>query len=135
MQCRSKRAGMSGILYCLPALICPSLVEKMMWIIQSILSVRADYFEIHHTHVAHGQDRIFATLMTIRMIFIAMIKLSPWVVLVLAWIPLSCFLMAERAKDKRVIKSWKFWHLMWHVTGAAISFIVTSLIHNGSPFL
>ena len=67
-QCRSLLAGGSGCLYALPLLVCPSNSEKMLWVLQAVFSVWADYFQIHTNSVAHGLDRVFATLMTVRMV-------------------------------------------------------------------
>ena len=60
MQCRNLWAGGTGVLYALPALVCPTWPERAMWCVQAFLSVWADYFHIHHDSIAHGLDRWYA---------------------------------------------------------------------------
>lgn len=138
--CRSIMAGGSGILYFLPALVCPSNFEKMMWVLQAFFSVWADYFHIHHRSVAHGIDRWFATAMTARMIYLAATRLQPWTAMT-ALGPISCFAGAGGAKKKMNLEAWHQWHLTWHITGSLLSLGTMHMIYfcegqvEGSSFL
>jgi hypothetical protein len=77
-QCRSLIAGGSGILYALPALVCSNNhpLECVIWIVQAVLSVLADYFHVHHDSLWHGVDRIFATFNLIATILRAVAMLN-----------------------------------------------------------
>jgi len=155
-QCRSAMAGLSGILYAMAALACPSPWEKALWCLQvprwrasqenmkspyypsglcflphaqAALSVWADYFQIHHDHVAHGIDRCLATFNTFRMILLGLHRLQPLVAL-LGVIPLTCCFRAAGAKADNDLDGWMFWHGAWHVTGAALITCIMAAAHG-----
>ena len=62
-QCRSAKAGLTGVFFALPMLFCQqNRYEQAWWILQAITSVLADYFYIHTLSAWHGVDRIVAQL-------------------------------------------------------------------------
>ncbi len=128
-ECRSIMAGLSGLLYALPALVCPSPLEKCMWVLQAFFSVWADYIHIHQDHIAHGLDRIFASAMTARMIAVGASRLQPWFV-VIAALPLGSFSRAHIAKSNKALDAWKFWHFMWHCTGSLSVLLTAWVVHT-----
>ena len=121
-KCRSLLAGGSGILYALAALGCPTLWEQAMWVSQALISVWADYFHVHHDHVAHGIDRYYASFMTMRMTFICFTRLQPYMAL-LAVIPIGCCSRSAKAKADRDVDRWIFWHFWWHAAGSLLTLL------------
>ncbi|KAG7346001.1 DDE superfamily endonuclease [Nitzschia inconspicua] len=97
-QCRSLFAGGTGVLYCLPALVCNNdRLEQGTWILQAVFSILADYVYIHGSSIFHGFDRYYATYNTIVTLWRATRQLHPFV-LITAIIPIACFVLANRAK-------------------------------------
>ena len=128
LQCRSIIAGGTGIMYALPALVCPTWWEKSLWFVQAICSVVADYFEIHHKSYWHGIDRCVATMMTIRAIVICATILRPWIALI-ALVPLSFYVGSSRAKKSKNLEAWKRSHCGWHVSGSLLVLLTSSCIN------
>ena len=129
MQCRSLIAGGTGVLYALPALACPTPAEKSLWFVQATCSVVADYFMIHTKSYWHGVDRIVATLMTFRAIFLVAMALRPWIVVVAA-VPLSWFFAGARAKKTHDLEDWKRCHCGWHISGSLIVLVTSAFIDH-----
>lgn len=123
--CRSVWAGGSGILYALPALTSTiNPLEQCRWILQAVLSVLADYVHINDTSFVHGLDRWYATYNTVRMLWQCAQYLHPCMLL-LAIVPISCFVLANGAKKSKELRQWQWYHGGWHVTGSvAVAFAV-----------
>jgi hypothetical protein len=130
-RCRSLIAGGSGILYALPALVCSSNhpLECVMWIVQAILSVLADYFHIHHDSMWHGVDRFFATFNLIATIVRAGTRLNSRV-LPFAILPVGCYVAANRAKTRLDLRAWHWYHFLWHVTSSWLTMLVVYLLYS-----
>jgi len=143
-QCRSMTAGLTGILYAMPSFFvlgpaAPAgssdnatllLLERTAWIVTACFSVWADYFHIHRPSVAHGVDRIWATAMLLATIWRGGTLLAWWSPFVGAALPVTCFVLASRAKKRLKLRSWHYWHCGWHVTGAIIASFVVYSIHR-----
>ena len=129
-KCRSILAGGSGVLYCLPALVCQSNpFEQCTWIAQGILSVIADYFFMDRDSLAHGIDRISATTLFVSMTFRAVTKLRV-TSLVLSIVPFFAFVLANRAKQKLDLQLWIYCHFLWHLTSSISTTIAIYLLYN-----
>ena len=128
-QCRSIRAGGSGCLYALPALATSNRWEQAIWITQAILSVWADYFNIHHSSFAHGADRIYAFTNLVQIVVRGGTILPPWVPLIVI-LPISCFMGAGRAKKTLDLEAWHWWHFGWHLTGGICAMLAVYLIDH-----
>jgi hypothetical protein len=129
-ECRSKMAGLSGILYALPALAAAGHpYDQIMWTVQAMLSILADYFYICQDSIWHGIDRYFAIFNAITVVLRVSVVLS-WEIILLVIIPMGCFVGANRAKNKRNIDSWHVWHCLWHVSGGSLLGLVIYMLHN-----
>jgi hypothetical protein len=128
-QCRSLRAGGSGCLYALPALATSNRWEQAIWITQAILSVWADYFNIHHSSVAHGVDRVYAFTNLVQIVVRAGMILPPWMPLVVI-LPISCFIGAGRVKKTLNLEAWHWWHFGWHLTGGMCAMLTVYLMYH-----
>jgi len=130
-QTRSLIAGGSGILYTLPALASPSTarVEQTAWVIQAILSVWADYFHVHHNHVAHGIDFVWATNITILTIIRSAIWLEWWFVII-SVVPIGFRIGTENCKQSNNLALWHWLHFGWHVTGSLQCTLAVYLLYN-----
>ena len=131
-QCRSILAGGSGIMYALPSLLVTSLdyTEKIMWIVQAVLSVLADYVHIHHDSIWHGIDRYFATFNTLATLYRATRMLNPYFCLGCLMLPLGSYVAANRAKNAKKLIQWQYCHLAWHVTGSLLVLVIVYLIKH-----
>jgi hypothetical protein len=130
--CRSKWAGLSGIMYLLPALAAfGHPFDQIMWILQACLSILADYVYICQDSFWHGIDRCFAIFNLFTILGRASIVLH-WSVGLLTIIPVSCYVCANRAKTRKDARAWHFWHGMWHVTGGPLACLVIYIIHHGA---
>ena len=128
--CRSKRAGLSGILYALPALVANGHpYDQIMWTVQACLSVIADYCYICQDSFWHGVDRYFAIFNLLMIIARAWNALT-WIFVALAFILVSCYMGANRAKNQSDVKSWHFYHCLWHVTGGTLACLAVYMIHT-----
>jgi len=131
-ECRSILAGGSGCLYALPMLVCPSYGEKMLWVLQAFFSVWADYFNIHRRSVSHGLDRLMATSMALRMVWIGISRIKPVMALSVI-VPLFCYSRSHAAKARLDLNSWdgwKAWHFGWHLTGSLLSLGMMLVVHS-----
>jgi hypothetical protein len=128
-RCRSLRAGGSGCLYALPALATSNRWEQALWITQAILSVWADYFNIHHSSFAHGVDRVYAFANLAQIIVRGGTILPPWMPLI-AILPISCFMGAGRAKKTLNLEAWHWWHFGWHLTGGICAMLTVYLMYH-----
>ena len=130
--CRSKRAGLSGILYALPALVASGHpYDQIMWSLQACLSILADYVYIGEDSCWHGVDRYFAIINLLAIIGRAYNSLH-WSVGLLTIIPVSCYVGANRAKTRKDVNAWHFWHALWHVTGGPLACLVIYILHHGT---
>lgn len=93
----------------------------------AIVSVWADYFEIHRRSYVHGLDRSFATVMLLRALYCVLVELQPWTLL-LASFPIVCYSRSAGSKLKLDIEGWKFWHCAWHISGGLLGVALWSLI-------
>lgn len=135
-QCRSWMAGGSGILYCLPAFVSPTnSLEQFAWIIQAIFSVMADYIFIDQESIFHGIDRYYATFNVFATIVRASMKVDLSFVVVATTIPLFCFVMANRSKQRLDLQAWHYWHGAWHMTGAVVVSFVVHLLYSCQSFV
>jgi hypothetical protein len=135
-ECRSLFAGGTGILYCLPALCCHNnRLEQAMWIVQAMCSVLADYVCVTDDSIIHGADRFYATFNTVSTLWRAT---QHWnggmeqrlLLLCTAVLPLSCFVLAHRAKSQGNLLDWQWYHGWWHITGSiAVALTVYVLYH------
>jgi len=130
--CRSIMAGCSGILYALPAFVCPrsAVFEKSIWISQAICSIMADYVHIHENSCWHGVDRILAASNFIYLLYRGIGKFHWFWVLVWSLLPASCFIGGTIAKDNGNVQAWHYYICGWHVTGGLIVTLVVYLLHN-----
>jgi hypothetical protein len=130
-ECRSWIAGGSGILYCLPACFCTNNhLEQGAWILQAVFSVMADYVCVDRDSIFHGLDRCYATYNVLAMVCRALVRLHLHGVIVATITPLSCFVMANRAKQRLDLRAWHYWHGAWHVTGAAVVSFIVHLLYS-----
>lgn len=129
-QCRSILAGGSGILFLLPAFFCKgNTFEQARWVVSAFLSFMADYVCIVGDSWFHGIDRVVATTNAITLIFQAATQLQAFTAFT-AIIPISTFIMADRAKQQGNLESWKYYHFLWHVTASLnIAFAVYLFYH------
>ena len=130
-RCISKLAGLSGICYALPALVCSSCWEQGLWVVAAFLSVWADYVHIHEDSVFHGLDRVYASFTMLRCILLGVAHLEPWM-LALAALPLACFVKGRDAKALPEPSAWIFWHTLWHVSGGLLVCLGTWQMHAGA---
>jgi hypothetical protein len=129
-QCRSKMAGLSGILYALPALVSPGHpYDQIMWTTQALVSVLADYCYICQDSFWHGVDRYFAIFNAITVVLRVYVVLS-WKIALLAILPMACFVGANRAKNQKNLDAWHVWHCLWHVSGGPLVGLVVYMLHN-----
>lgn len=123
-------AGLSGALFALPAFVSSGHpYDQIMWSVQAFLSIMADYFHIHHDSVWHGIDRYFALFNLITTLLRTLGSLNAWTVL-LAAIPVRCYVGANQAKEERDLESWHFWHFMWHLTAASLVCLIIYMLHE-----
>ena len=144
-QCRSLRAGASGILLALCALVVDTVFERALWIIQGVLSVTADYACICGDSYMHGVDRVFSICNVLRMMSITVTTLRAWVGMLTIPLPCLCFVLASMAKKKNNIERWKWCHFAWHLSSLISCFVVCWLVTqcstggssttNHSPFM
>ena len=129
-QCRSTWAGLSGILYCLPIFFCYNhRMEQIAWIIQAFLSIMADYLHIHHESYWHGIDRFYATYNVLSTIVRASYGLH-YTIICTSIIPISCFVLANQAKNQQNLQSWQYYHGWWHLSGSIIVAYVVYLLYT-----
>lgn len=134
--CRSWMAGGSGVLYCLPALFCGGdRLEQCAWILQAVLSVMADYSLIDRDSVVHGVDRCYATFNVLATVYRASAggTLDLPTVVGAASLPLSCFVMANRAKRRLDLRAWHRWHGAWHLAGAVVVSLIVRVLYSPLP--
>jgi len=128
--CRSKRAGLSGILYALPALVAfGHPFDQIMWSLQALLSILADYVYICQDSFWHGVDRYFAIFNLLSILARASGSLH-WSVGLLSIIPLSCYVNANKAKTLNDVNAWHFWHCLWHVTVGPVTTLAMYMLHH-----
>lgn len=128
--CRSKMAGLSGILYALPVLVATGHpYDQRMWTVQAFLSIVADYFYIGQDSVWHGVDRYFAIFNILTIVWRAYVGVS-WQIAMLCIFPVSCYLGANRAKNHLDVQAWHVWHCLWHVTGGPLACLVVYMLHH-----
>ena len=101
----------------LPCLYLDSPREQLLWILQAVFSVLADYFYIGQNSVLHGIDRWWATSMTIYSIYRVTNAVGPEAGLICVP-PLLCFAIANRAKRQADLKFWIKAHFMWHLVAS-----------------
>jgi hypothetical protein len=124
-------AGGSGILFCLPAIVCQTnYLEQFAWILQATLSVMADYVFVDQESIFHGMDRYYATFNVVATICRALLTVDLSVVVVATVVPLSCFAMANRAKQRLDLQAWHHWHGAWHLTGAVVVSFIVYLLYS-----
>lgn len=115
-QCRSAKAGLTGVFFALPMLFCQqNRYEQAWWILQAITSVLADYFYIHTLSAWHGVDRIVAQLSLLGLVVRGFFFLKLWAICALVSLPVSCFALATQAKDQGDISRWHWCHCLWHI--------------------
>lgn len=118
-ECRSLVSGVSGILYCFPALCCNgNRFEQIVWTLQAVLSILADYVYIGGESWIHGIDRIFATTNAATLALRGAMSLNFVFTVVATSVPISTFILANRAKQQLDLKGWIFYHFMWHITSS-----------------
>uniref|UniRef100_A0A7S2SMK2 Uncharacterized protein n=1 Tax=Rhizochromulina marina TaxID=1034831 RepID=A0A7S2SMK2_9STRA len=132
-QCQSWVAGGSGLLFLLPVAVCPERWEQGIWLLQATLSFLADFVHIHHDSVFHGLDRVFATGMVVRLIYIACTRSHPAMAL-LAVPPLLCIVVGTSAKNRLDLETWKIWHGLWHLSASLLATLVMHTIHSCEAF-
>ncbi len=131
-ECRSEWAGLSGVLYALPALVSSGHpYDQIMWPMQACFSILADYFYICDNSFWHGVDRYFAIFNVVAITVRACLHLRGHVAL-LVILPVSCYIAANRAKNRKDLRSWHLWHCLWHVLGGPLACLVMFMIHNCS---
>jgi hypothetical protein len=129
-ECRSMMAGLSGVLYCLPALFCKShSIEQYVWLTQALLSVMADYVYVDKDSWVHGIDRFVATTNAFAVLIWAASGLKVNI-MIIGIIPISTFILANRSKQQRSLQSWIYYHFLWHLTGSIGVAFVFHLLHN-----
>jgi hypothetical protein len=132
-------SGLSGLMYALPLLSHNrmTVLGKLSWVLQAVLSILADYTYIGHSSPIHGIDRYLATFNCFRVIAVG-VDAKLWLHVVLAPIPLAFHLFARIAKvDMNEAKdagrmedfeghknNWVVMHGWWHVTGALLIFLM-----------
>jgi len=132
--CRSVISGCSGLLFCLPAFFCKSnRLEQFNWVLQALLSVMADYVYIGTDSWIHGIDRFFATTNTFAIIARAAFALNSNAITI-ALIPISAFVLANRAKEQLDLKGWIFYHFLWHVTASVAVTVTVHLLFTCPDF-
>ena len=128
--CRSKMAGLSGVLYAIPVIVATGHhYDQIMWTLQAFLSVMADYYYIDRDSFWHGLDRYFAIFNLLTIIGRAYLSLS-WQVTALSIFPVACYVGANRAKNQRSLSAWHVWHCLWHVTGGPLAGLVVYMLHH-----
>ena len=121
-QCRSVKAGLSGIFFALTALFCPDDPwEQAWWIFQAFTSIMADYFYIHTRSVWHGIDRIMAQTSLIYLVVRGMYYVHPLRALAMPGLAVGTFILANRAKNREDIQQWHWCHLAWHIVGPTMT--------------
>ena len=129
-ECRSMVAGLSGILYCLPAFFCKShSIVQYVWLIQALLSVLADYVYVDKDSWVHGIDRFVATANALAMLIWAASGLK-FDIMMIGIVPISTFTLANRSKQQRNLQSWIYYHFLWHLTGSIGVAFVFHLLDN-----
>eukprot|EP00536_Pseudo-nitzschia_multiseries_P010242 jgi/Psemu1/242788/estExt_Genewise1.C_3060014 len=127
-QCRSVISGCSGVLFCLPVFFCKnSRLDQFNWVVQALLSVMADYVCIVGDSWVHGVDRFFATANLLAIITRAVFALNI-TALTMAVIPVSTFILANRAKQQLDLQGWIFYHFLWHLTASAAVTVTMHLL-------
>jgi hypothetical protein len=130
IQCRSTWAGLSGIVYCLPIFVCHNhRMEQTAWVLQAFLSIMADYVHIHHESYWHGIDRFYATYNVLSTIIRASFGLH-YTIICTSIIPISCFVLANQAKNQQDLHSWQYYHGWWHLSGSVIVAYVVYLLYT-----
>ena len=133
-QCRSIKAGMSGCLFGLTALFCPSnRVEQTWWIIQAITSVLADYVYIDRRSIWHGIDRIWAQSSLLYLVIRGPKYINLVAGILLPSLAISCFILSNRAKMKKDLEQWHWCHFLWHIVAPAMTCLAMYLSYTCPP--
>ena len=129
-ECRSILSGGSGVLFLIPVFFCKgNSFEQSRWFIVAFLSFMADYVCIVGDSWSHGIDRIVATTNAITLILQAATQLKT-IAAFTSIIPISTFIMADRAKKQGNLRWWKYYHCLWHITASLnIAFAVYLFYH------
>lgn len=134
MQCRSAKAGLSGVFFALPALLVPHMhpYEQAWWFLQATTSVLADYTYVHTRSAWHGIDRVVAQLSLLGMISRAIFHVQLWAVSILVGTAVACFAAATKAKDENNIQKWHWMHFLWHIN-APVSTVIGVYLSHACP--
>merc|ERR1712146_827055 len=79
----------------------------------------ADFVHIHEDSVFHGLDRCFATFTMVRCLAVGAVTLEPCM-LMMAALPILCFVKGRDAKALPAPSAWIFWHTLWHLSGGLL---------------
>jgi hypothetical protein len=121
LQCRAVKSGLSGIFFCLPALVCrQNRLEQAWWCWQATTSILADYCYINTHSAWHGIDRIIAQSSLLGIVFFGHLQLYWWVIFIHIIPAGSCFMLANGAKQEQNLVKWQWMHFLWHVIGPAV---------------
>ena len=96
--CKSYYAGLSGVMYVLPAFYTPIVIEKVIWVSTAGISCLADYVYIGYKHPIQSFDQIIATILFLRMSYLIYYNMSLLSVVKFSIAPLSCYGLATYGK-------------------------------------
>ena len=128
--CKSYFAGLSGIMYVLPAFYTPVLIEKVLWVSTAGISCLADYVYIGYKHPIQGFDQVLATFMLIKQTVNISLAKSPYVAAIYLIAPVSCYGLATYGKKRNKLNVWKTWHFLWHFIGSILCAVSTYQLYN-----
>ena len=102
-------------------------IQRVEQIIRAIL--RCGLIHVHHNHVAHGIDFVWATNITILTIIRSAIWLEWWFVII-SVVPIGFRIGTENCKQSNNLALWHWLHFGWHVTGSLQCTLAVYLLHN-----
>eukprot|EP00980_Cylindrotheca_fusiformis_P002209 scaffold504_cov109-Cylindrotheca_fusiformis.AAC.15 len=131
MQCRSVKAGLTGIFFALPAILTPTMhpLEQCWWILQATTSILADYIYVHTRSAWHGIDRVVAQLSLLGMLMRSIFYVHPIAIVLLVSSAVACFVAASKAKDANDLERWHWMHCLWHINAPLSTVIGVYLSH------
>jgi hypothetical protein len=116
IQCRSAKAGLSGVFFAVPILVVQNnRYEQVWWLLQATTSVLADYTYIHTRSTWHGIDRVVAQISVLGLAIRGLFYIQWWAIAMLVTFPVSCFVLAAKAKVECDLQRWHWMHFLWHI--------------------
>lgn len=119
--------GASCLLFSAPALVDRRLWWR--WPAQALTSFMSDHVYCGLPSMWHVADRWCATANVLMEVLRAARCLPPWLVLLLAALPLSCKAAGSIASKRANLRAYRVTHVLWHTLASLVSLFVEHAYH------